>query len=430
MKIDFVGVKRLLLRAWKSVNHNFSYKLLSVLVALGLWSYVLYSNPSIMQKKTISGVEITISGQSVLSSRGLALSTDVASALSSARVTVQVSQSGFALVSADNVRVELDLSTLRRTGTQTVRLKGTTTYGVVAQVWPESVEVTVENQDQRYVPVNPQITGEQMDGYWYNVSRPNPSQITVTGPTSLVQMVSSAEVDVDVTGRTSAGSLVGQLRLLDASGDEINADYALSRSTSSITVAFDIYPVKQLTVTADADEATHGAVRRGYALQSIEVYPDTVMAAADQSLLDTLDHLSIEAIDISGADRTFTQIVDISMLKGIKYLSSDQVSATVNIVEQELTKRYSNMEATPMGLDAALRVNWSSPRLEVRLSGPYSAVQSLSRNDVVVWCDLEGYSAGVYDVPIQVTVDNYPDLSVGVEPATVRMTLTEKAAVG
>jgi hypothetical protein len=32
----------------------------------------------------------------------------------------------------------------------------------------------------------------------------------------------------------------------------------------------------------------------------------------------------------------------------------------------------------------------------------------------------------VYDVPVQVKVDNYPDLAISVDPATVRVTLTEK----
>ena len=285
----------------------------------------------------------------------------------------------------------------------------------------------VENQDQRYVPVNSQITGTQADGYWYNVSRVNPSQITVTGPTSLVQKVSKAVVDVDVTGRTTAGSSVEQLRLLDAHGDPVEADYALSRSTSSVTVTVDIYPTKQIQVTALPEESVEGSVRRGYTLESIDVNPSTVMVAADQSLLDTLDHLSIEPVDVSGADRSFTQIVNISMLKDIKYLSSDQVSATVNIVEQELTKRYSNLEASLSGLADGLHAAWSSPKLEVKLVGPYSQVQSLSRNDLVIWLDVTGYGPGAYDVPVQVKVDNYPDLDITADPATVRVTLTQKA---
>lgn len=427
MRVNKSDVKKLLPHLWTGLTHNFAYKFLSVLIALGLWSYVLYANPSITREKTLSGVDITVSGQSVLSSRGLALSTDLASALSSARLTVRVSQSAFPLVSADNVHVEMDLSSLRKTGRQSVRLRGTSTYGTVTQVWPESVEVEVENQDQRYVPVNAQITGDRADGYWYNVSRVNPSQITVTGPTTLVQKVSSAQVDVDVTGRTSAGSRVEQLRLLDAHGDEVTADYALSRSTNSVTVTIDIYPTKQISVTAAPGESVEGSVRRGYTLESIGVNPNTVMIAADQSLLDTLDHLSVEPIDVSNADRSFTRIINIAMLKDIKYLSSDQVSATVNIVEQQLTRRYTNLQATLNGVKDGLHASWTSPKLEVKLVGPYSAVQSLSRNDLVIWVDLSGYGTGVYDVPVKVSVDNSPDLDITVEPATVRVTLTQKA---
>lgn len=426
MRVNRAGIQKLLIHLRRALSHNLAYKLLSVFIALCLWGYVIYANPSITRDKVLSGVDITVTGQTVLSSRGFALATDLASALSSARVTVRVSQSAYPLVSTDNVHVELDLSTLRKTGKQAVRLRGTTTYGTVGQVWPDQIEVEVENQDQRYVPVNAQITGTRAEGYWYNVSRVNPSQITVTGPTSLVQQVSSAQVDVDVSGRTFGSSRLAQLRLLDAHGDPIEADYALSRSTSSVTVALDIYPTKQIEVKATPEESTKGSVRRGYTLESIEVNPSTVMIAADQSLLDTLDHLTIEPVDVSGADRPFTQIVNIAMLKDIKNPSSDQVSVTVNIVEQELTRRYSNLEATLSGVGTNLTASWSSPKLEVRLSGPYSAVQSLSRNDLVIWVDLTGYGPGVYDLPVQVRADNFPDLTITADPATVRVTLTEK----
>ncbi len=427
MRVDKEGLSKLLPHLWRALTRNFGYKLLSVLIALSLWSYVLYANPSITREKTLSGVDITVTGQSVLSSSRLALATNLSDALSSARVSVRVSQSAFSLVTTDNVHVEMDLSSVRKTGKQSIRLRGTSTYGTVTQVWPESVEVEVENLDQRYVPVETRITGEQEKGFWYNVSRANPSQITVTGPRSLVQKVSSAQVDVDITGRTTPGSRLEQLRLLDAHGDAIEAEYALSSSTSSVTVTVDIYPTKQISVTASPNESVEGTVRRGYTLESIEVNPSTVVVAADQSLLDTLDHLTIEPIDVTGADRSFTQVVNIAALKDIKNLSSGQVSATVSIAEQEQTRRYTNLQATLSGVAEGLHASWSSPRLEVKLVGPYSAVQSLSRNDLVCWVDLSGYGVGVYDVPVRVTVDNYPDLSITVDPATVRVTLTQKA---
>jgi YbbR domain-containing protein len=220
---------------------------------------------------------------------------------------------------------------------------------------------------------------------------------------------------------------VEQLHLLDAHGNPVEADYALSRSTSSVTVAVDIYPTKQIRVTAAPSQSVDGSVRRGYTLESIDVNPDTVVAAADQSLLDTLDHLTIAPIDVSGADHSFTQVVDIAMLSGIKNLSSNQVSATVNIVEQDLTRRYTNLQASLSGVRDGLRASWASPKLEVKLVGPYSVVQSLSRNDLVIWVDLSDYGPGTYDVPVQVSVDNYPDLNITVDPATVRVALTAGA---
>lgn len=94
------------------------------------------------------------------------------------------------------MRVELDVSGIRQSGKQQVELTGVTAYGRAVEVVPESVELDVEMLDQRYVPVNVELVGQQAEGKWYNVSRINPSQITVSGPASLVQQVTSAQVNM------------------------------------------------------------------------------------------------------------------------------------------------------------------------------------------------------------------------------------------
>lgn len=85
MRVNKTDIKKLLPHIWEGLTHNIGIKLLSVVIALALWGYVLYANPSITREKTLSGVSITVSGQSVLSSRLLALSTDLDSVRLSAR---------------------------------------------------------------------------------------------------------------------------------------------------------------------------------------------------------------------------------------------------------------------------------------------------------------------------------------------------------
>lgn len=413
-------------KLWASLSNNLWLKLLSVVLALFLWSYVISTTPSITRDKTLSDISITVTGQSVLEdSRGLAVLTDL-NALESVRVRVRVSQSSYAQVTSDNVRVELDLSSIRQEGKQSVRLQGSTTYGSVVEVYPQYIDLEVEKRDQRYVPVNVELTGVDTTSYWYSVSSRNPSQVVVSGPTSLVKTVSSAQVLLDVSGLTETHSWEEGFQLLDAQQQEIPG--ALSVSTSSVRVTVEVYPIRVLTLSQEADQLTSGQVPEGYRVDQVEVNPTQVVVAAEQALLDGLTELTIEPVDLTGATQTFTAIAQVQTLKGIKYLSSDEVSVTVTISEQELTKRFSNvslnLENQPQGMQAVP----SAKQVDVKVTGPYSLVSQLIREDIQATVDLAGLTQGQYELPVEIAVDNYPDLVCSAQPAAITVTVSQETS--
>lgn len=425
---DWRGLfKRFGRKLWGSLSNNLWLKLLSVVCALFLWSYVISSTPSITRDKTLSDIAITVTGQSVLEdSRGLAVLTDL-SDLEDARLRVRVAQSNYALVTNDNVRVELDLSSIRQEGKQSVRLRGTSTYGSVVEVYPQYIDLEVEKRDQRYVPVNPVLTGEIDTTHWhYSVSRINPSQVVVSGPTSRVRMVSEAQVSLDVTGRTETHSRIESFTLLDAQKQEVPGN--LSVSTSSVTATVEIYPTRVVSITQNAAELVSGQLPDGYQVDKVEVNPTQVVVAADQALLDGLGELAIEPVDLTGATQTFTTIANIQTLKGIKHLSSEEVSVTVSISEQALTKRFSNVSLQLDGTPQGMRVTPSAKRVDVKVEGPYSVVRTLTRDDIQATVNLAGLTVGQYELPVEISVDNYPDLSCVALPATITVTVNQATA--
>lgn len=397
-----------------------------MVLALFLWSYVISTTPSITRDKTLSDISITVTGQSVLEdSRGLAVLTDL-NALESVRVRVRVSQSSYAQVTSDNVRVELDLSSIRQEGKQSVRLQGSTTYGSVVEVYPQYIDLEVEKRDQRYVPVNVELTGVDTTSYWYSVSSRNPSQVVVSGPTSLVKTVSSAQVLLDVSGLTETHSWEEGFQLLDAQQQEIPG--ALSVSTSSVRVTVEVYPIRVLTLSQEADQLTSGQVPEGYRVDQVEVNPTQVVVAAEQALLDGLTELTIEPVDLTGATQTFTAIAQVQTLKGIKYLSSDEVSVTVTISEQELTKRFSNVSLNLENQPQGMRAVPSAKQVDVKVTGPYSLVSQLIREDIQATVDLAGLTQGQYELPVEIAVDNYPDLACSAQPAAITVTVSQETS--
>lgn len=403
-----------------SVSHNLGLKMLSLVMALCMWSYVITANPDITRSKTLSGVDVYVTGQSVLTSRNLALRTDVSSELTSVRARVKVSQSSFGLANDTNVRAELDLTGIRTTGRQRVTLKGTSVYGEVVQLWPEYVEIEVEELVQRYVPVNVNLTGTDNASFWYS-TRVNPTQVTVSGPASVVQTVSSADITLDVSAMDASSVRAEQFVLRDSRGEEITTP--LTCSTSSVMVYLDIYPAKTVPIVSEVTEVISGAVPTGYEITSVTVSPDTALIAADQSLLDTIDLLAFSKIDVSNRTSSFTRTVDLSSLNGLKYVSTDQVTVSVTIGEIETTRKFEGISVSFVNGAESLEATAQTHSVDVVITGPYTQVESLQAQDIIATVDLTGLVEGEYDLPVYVTVDNLPGLTCAASPNELTVTL-------
>ena len=406
---------------WGSLSHNLGLKLLSLVLAILLWSYVVSSNPSITRTKDINGLTAYLTNESTLNANRLALSEDPSEALENISVRLEVPQSSYALASAENVQITLDLSSVRSAGTQEVPLSATTTYGRVLKILPESVTLEFEAYDSRSVPVNASVTGEQMENTWYNINRLNPEELVISGPSSVVQTIASAYVYVDVTGRDTSYVTAARFALLDYNGEEV-PQTLLSSSSSSVTVGVDVYPTKELPISTDIEDVVQGTPAEGYEVTSVTIQPEAVTVAADQELLDNLTELLIQPVDVSGLSQTFSQRTRIATLTDFQDISTEQVYVTVAIEEIQQSA-WAEVNLTFVNIPDDMSCTFTSADFRALITGPASRVQALVESGVEAVVDVSGLSAGEYTLPITVDAELYPGLTLEFEPADVEVHL-------
>lgn len=401
-----------------SLSNNLGYKLLSLVLAILLWSYVISTNTSITRTKALYNLSGDLSGQTALADHKLALTVDPFAALTGISVVVEVPQADYARVSADNVQVTLDLSNVRNAGTQEVSLRATTSYGRVRSISPKSVTLAFEALDSRNVSVNPVITSPA-DGYWYNITRNNPLMLTVSGAASVVQSIASARVDVDASGMTVSGTTALPYALLDAQGNEIS-QALLNCSTSSVSVSVDVYPSREIRVTSDYASLVTGAPAAGYVLQSVTVQPETITVAAEQELLDGLTELMIEPVSIEGASQSFSAKSTVSQLTDFKNVSSAEVYVNVTIAEESISSYLENVKVMFIGKADNLVATYEP--VGVLVTGPRSEVEALVESGIALHVDLTDCEAGYYLLDPTYDAALYPDVTLQCEAVSVTLT--------
>lgn len=417
----WAAVKALAAKLWRIVSHNLMWKILSVVIAVLMWSYIVSADSSITRTKVLSSVDVSLSGQSVLQSRLLAVVMDEDEALASVRVKVKVPQANYARVTADSVSVELDLSRVRQTGRQEVELVGTTAYGEVVQITPSTLEVDIEPMDTRVVPVNVELQNQDEDKYYYVVSQSNPSQLTISGASSVVQRIAQAQALVNVEGMTTGRNVSVKYALLDEEGNEVTQ--LVSKPTSSVMVGLSIDPIARLSVDASIETATTGTLPDGYRITRVEVQPETITVAGDPSLLGELDVLTFEQVNVTGRTQSFSTVATVNALDAMKYVSTRQVTVTVYIEEESQVARFENVKLSVTGLKEGCRAELSDETVRVKATGAYSEMGQLTESHLLADVDLTGLTPGEYDLPVQVTADNYPSVTFEVEPQTVHVAI-------
>ena len=411
---------------WTILSHNLGLKVLSLIMAVLLWNYVVSSNTSITRTKTLSGLTGYISGQTSLSTYGLAMLENPTEKLSNISVQIEVPQAEYAYPSSDNVQVTLDLTSVRAAGTREVPLKASTSYGRVVRIIPDTVTLTFEPLDSRQIPINAQIGGTQQENYWYNVVRCNPSMLTVSGASSVVQSIARANVVVDVSNADSSYIAPVKYVLLDENGEEINQPM-LNRSASSISVSVDVYPTREIPIATDPAKVLTGQLAPGYVVESVSVQPQTITIAAEEELLESIEELQIEPISIDGASQSFSTRAAVSTLSGFKSISANEVYVTITIEEESVGAWIEDVNVTTINKDEGLTLERSNETIRVYVTGPLSAVEALKEAGFVGTVDLSGLGAGTYSLPIAFPTDAYSSITFTPEKAELQFTLSKTA---
>jgi len=407
---------------WGMLARNVWLKLLSLLLAILLWNYVITSNTSITRSKTLNGLTGYVTGQTTLTANRLALLQDPTEALSNITVTVDAPQAYYARLSGENVQVSLDLSSVRTAGTQEVALRATSSYGRVTDIIPESLTLTFEALDSRSIPINSVLSGDMQEDYWYNITRMNPSNLTVSGAASVVRNIGSANVYMDITGHDSPFTQAQPYVLQDVSGVEISAGM-LNLSSSSVSVSVDIYPTKDLPVSTDLANAVTGQPAEGYVVQSVTMQPETITVAADAELLEGLTDLMIQPVSVDGMSQSFTVRAAITPLSGVRNLSSEQVYVNVNISEASIGGRIDDVSVLVSGKGENLSVEYNT--MSVYVTGPRSVVEQLQKDGVFMSVDLTGLKAGTYEIEPVFDKERFPNVTFQPEHEKMSVTLTE-----
>jgi YbbR domain-containing protein len=185
------------------VFDNFLLKLVSLLLAIGLWLAVASAPP----------VEVEL--RVPIEFRNLPQNLEIDSAsFTEAQVRVRGPERIIHGISAGSVRAEVDLTNMQpgeRTFDLTARNIHVPDEVGVEQIIPGQFHLSFDTRESRTLEVHPRVTGNFAGGLRVAQVIADPPSVTVTGPRRRVKALEAATTDVvDASGTITRGTFVTQ----------------------------------------------------------------------------------------------------------------------------------------------------------------------------------------------------------------------------
>ena len=365
---------------------------LAFIIAVALWAYVLGEvDPE--RSITIRDIPITFTNEATLEDAGLVITNidyDNVDASFSAKRSIANK------ISEEDFHAIANLSGLTW-GDNVVELSITKPSSITLDsVSPQYITITTDN----YVAVEKEIQIEfsnQVENKEPMITQLSSDTVTVSGAESVVSKVDRVVADVDSSRITEESNAISvALKALDADGEEVT-EADLSESNVTVTAAMMNTKTVKLSVPVNGQDS--GSITRQISV------PEEVTIKGSSDLLEWIDSVECKEIDLSEVYVDTTIVLEPVLPYGIQ-LASVSVDPKMEVKvynASEVSFEFDETDITVTGVSENTTVTIEDVEIVVTAKGTFSAIGSLTKNDLVITADVTGLYNGSHTVKLNIT---------------------------
>lgn len=401
-------------------NKKWISMLLAIVVAFGLWVYVVtIENPE--GEITLNNIPVTFTGEDLLrEDYGLLVTeTNVAGGVdlifsgklsdlnrlqdnrSEIEITIDITR----LRNAQEYSLSFDISDIMlpsSVSVQDISLEGKE---------PSKAGLTLEKLLSVPVQVKVQNDVTPDEGYLLGRLTQNYSEIIVEGPEDVVNQINYAQV---ILSRENVGqSITATLpyTFIDYNGEMINAE-GLSCDVAEIEVTLPVLMYKDVPLEAPLIDGG-GATAKDAVL---DIVPKTVRLSGDPSVLESVQSIKLSNIDLSSMmsnSETVTRTIVIP--EGCTSLSGEtEAEVKIQIKNKAIRQfRISSSNFQPTGLPSDLSVKFSTLVLNVMIRANEKDIELITDENIMVVVDFSALTLetvnSTMEVPVKIYVNGFDD---------------------
>lgn len=373
------------------LKNKFFLVLLSVLIAFGMWVYVV-TVISPEYETTISDIPVKIVGEDLLEYKKIPLVL-MTEDLPKVDLKLYGNRSDLNELNNENITIRVDVSNVAEPGEQSLSF----TYSFPGHINENEIQVQSRNPGRiklvferlvrAEVPVEVIYTGNQAEGYIIDKTEAtlDHEKISISGPESVVNNIAKATITVDLDGRTESFSESYRYTLCDENGKAVDASRIVTNA-AEVKHTLIIRKVKEISLRVSLIEGG------GATADTVEVLidPPTIRVAGSEAALEGLEEIVLGSIDLSKINAMTRYDLDLVLPTGVTNITGvTKVGVIVRVKERqtktfEITQDQIQLINVPEKMQAIL----VSQNLTVTIRGTQEQLDQLTAGDIQVQVDL------------------------------------------
>ncbi len=383
------------------------YGLLSALIAIGLWLYVVtVVNPE--WEETFSNIPVVLENEEILHERGLMLVTE-----EEPRVTLRLSgnRADMIKLNSSNITIRADLSRIYSAGEQSLSYSivypgdvPNNAFEIVSQT-PQQLVLSVVERKSKDVDVQVVFNGAVPEQHiaFMDKATLDYEKITVVGPASVIDRIVAAKVEVDLEGQKETISQQFSYVFCDAEGNVVESDW-LKVNTEQVLYTLKIQQWKDISLRVDV--ISGGGVLKEQCIITPSL--STIRVSGSEKLLADLgNELLLGTIDLSRIEGNTILSYNITLPEGITNLSEkNTVDVSVQIPSDMVTVELPVSAIKATNVPNGMTVDISTTEKMVKVRGPQIYLDILTPQDLEIHVDFTNADAGTATFTAKVIVVN------------------------
>lgn len=389
------------------------YMVLSVLVAIGLWAYVVGAlNPD--SSGPVRNLPVTFVGTDVLESRGLMITSGLEQTVT---LNVNGKRDALLALSAETVSITIDVSSITQPGQYSSEYQvsfnppsGVSSSSLVTtDRYPQTVSYTVVRQATRTIPVRGTATGSVAEGYQAGEFSFAPDTLEVRGEEALVNQIDYALVTLDQEDMSETYSGDLPYVFITFTGDTMDPA-ELETSATLVRTTLPVFQLKEVPLSINLIPGG-GASEKNV---KVEIEPKSIVISGAPADLEPLKEVSLGDIDLAKVPGSDILTFPISL--------SSELTNVSGVAEAVVTLSMEGLTTTTLEVDNIELIHCPEGYFaeavtrtrQIQIRGAAEAVETVTASQLLIVADLENAVAatGTQTIPVKVYLNGRNDVGV------------------